>query len=165
MMKVLVDYPSEEEEFVIVERMTGLLAQVKVVADTEQLIGLQHQCEKVYVDPALIQYAVRLVTATRDPEKYGIHGIGKYIMYGASPRASIYLIVTARALAFLRGRTYAIPQDVTDMVLDVIRHRLVLSYEALSDAVTADAILHRILEHIPAPTPPLESHVSVDAES
>jgi MoxR-like ATPase len=160
-----VDYPSEEEEFVIVERMTGELPQVKPVVDTKQLLDLQRQCAKGYVDPALIQYSVRLVNATRDPEKYAVPGIEKYIMYGASPRASIYLIVTARALAFLRGRTYAVPQDVTDMVLDVIRHRLVLSYEALSDAVTADMILHKIMEHIPAPTPPLESHVDVNAES
>jgi len=86
-------------------------------------------------------------------------------MYGASPRASIYLIVCARSLAFLRGRSYVMPQDVVDVALDVIRHRLVLSYEALSDAVTSDMILHRILEHLPAPAAPLESHVTVSAES
>jgi MoxR-like ATPase len=165
MMKVLVDYPSEEEEFVIVERMTGILAPIKAVADTAQLIELQKESEKVYADPALMQYAVRLVAATRDPETYGIPDIAKYIMYGASPRASIYLIVCARSLAFLRGRSYVMPQDVVDVAPDVIRHRLVLSYEALSDAVTSDVILHRILEHLPAPAAPLESHVTVNAEA
>jgi MoxR-like ATPase len=165
MMKVLVDYPTEEEEFVIVERMTGMLAPIKAVANTEQLIELQKESEKVYADPALMQYAVHLVAATRDPETYGIPDIAKYIMYGASPRASIYLIVCARSLAFLRGRSYVMPQDVVDVASDVIRHRLVLSYEALSDAVTSDMILHRILEHLPAPAAPLESHVTVSAES
>jgi MoxR-like ATPase len=165
MMKVLVDYPTEEEEFVIVERMTGMLAPIKAVANTEQLIELQKESEKVYADPALMQYAVRLVAASRDPETYGIPDIAKYIMYGASPRASIYLIICARSLAFLRGRSYVMPQDVVDVAPDVIRHRLVLSYEALSDAVTSDAILHRILEHLPAPAAPLENHVTVSAES
>ncbi|UCF95858.1 MAG: AAA family ATPase [Spirochaetaceae bacterium] len=165
MMKVLVDYPTEEEEFVIVERMTGQLAAVSAVANTDQLIELQRESERVYADPALMQYAVRLVAASRDPETYGIPDIAKYIMYGASPRASIYLIVCARSLAFLRDRSYVMPQDVVDVVPDVMRHRLVLSYEALSDAVTSDMILHRILEHLPAPAAPLESHVSVGAEA
>jgi MoxR-like ATPase len=165
MMKVLVEYPSEEEEFVIVERMTGMLTPVRAVAHTEQLIELQRQSEKVYADPALVQYAVRLVAASRDPETYGIGDIAKYIMYGASPRASIYLIVCARSLAFLRGRGYVMPQDVVDVVPDVMRHRLVLSYEALSEAVTSDMILDRILEHLPAPAAPLENHVSVGAET
>ena len=161
MMKVLVDYPSEEEEFVIVERMIGAPPAARTVADMGRLMDLQRECVGVYVDPSLIQYAVRLVAATRRPDKFGVPDITKYIMYGASPRASIYLIVTARSLAFLRGRDYVVPQDVVDMVLDVLRHRLVLSYEALSDAVTADVILRRILEHLPPPAPPLEGHVVV----
>ena len=164
MMKVLVDYPTEAEETVIVERMTGALAPVRPVVAAADLIGLRHRCEQVYVDPSLVQYAVRVVTATRDPEKFGIKDTARYIMYGASPRASIYLIVTARALALMRGREYVVPQDVLDMTLDVIRHRLVLSYEALSEGVTEDMILHRILEHIPAPAEPMQSHVVVPAE-
>ena len=165
MMKVLVDYPTEEEEFVIVERMTGVMGSVNAVATTGQLVELQRESEKVYTDPSLMQYAVRLVAASRDPEAHGIPDIARYIMYGASPRASIYLIICARSLAFLRGRSYVMPQDVVDVVPDVMRHRLVLSYEALSDAVTGDAILHRILEHLPAPAAPLENHVSVGTES
>jgi MoxR-like ATPase len=86
-------------------------------------------------------------------------------MYGASPRASINLIITGRALAFIRGRNYVLPQDITDLALDVVRHRLVLSYEAVSDAVTSDMIIQRILEHIPAPVQPLQSHVNVNNRS
>ncbi len=164
MLKVLVDYPNETEEFVIVERMTGALAPVKPVVTTEQLIDLRRDTEKVYVDPSLIQYAVRLVTATREPDKLGVPEIAKYINYGASPRASINLIISGRALAFVRGRSYVVPQDIVDMVLDVIRHRLVLSYEAMSDGVTSDMILQRILEHVPMPAQPLQTHNTVNAE-
>jgi len=161
MMKVLVDYPSEEEEFVIVERVTGSFQNVNPVMTTEQLGALQRDCRKVYVEPALIQYAVRLSAATRDPERCGIKGIEKYLAYGASPRASIHLIEGARALAFLRARDYALPQDVTDLVPDVFRHRLVLSYEALAEGLTPDALIGRIMQHVRAPEKPLESHVSV----
>jgi MoxR-like ATPase len=165
MMKVLVGYPTDEEEFVIVERVTGESGSVAPVATTEQLMGLQRDCRKVYVDPGLIQYAVKLVTATRDPSKLGMGDIGHYITFGASPRATINLIETARALAFLRGRSYVLPEDVTDMAPDVLRHRLVLSYEALADAITADYLVNRILQHIAAPDKPLEAHVRVGAQS
>jgi MoxR-like ATPase len=110
----------------------------------------------VYVDPALIEYAVRMVTATRQPAEVGLKELDPYIMFGASPRASINLILTARALAFVRGRAYALPQDVRDMALDVIRHRLVLSYEALSDNVSGDMLLNQILDRIPMPEVPLD---------
>ncbi len=165
MMKVLVGYPTDEEEFVIVERVTGESGSVAPVATTEQLMGLQKECRKVYVDPALIQYAVKLVTTTRDPGRLGLGDISNYLTYGASPRATINLIETARALAFLRGRDYVLPEDVTDMAPDVLRHRLVLSYEALADSISADYIINRILQHIAAPDKPLESHVRVSAES
>jgi MoxR-like ATPase len=165
MMKVLVDYPSERDEFVIVERVTGTATQVTAVVTTEQLIDLRREAEKVYVDPSLIEYAVRLATATREPDKFGIPDIGKYIMYGTSPRASINLIITARSLAFVRGRSYVVPQDVVDMAMDVMRHRLVLSYEAMSDDISSDMILQRILERIPVPAQPLQTHVTVNSES
>lgn len=163
MMKVLVDYPTEQEEFVIVERMTGALNQVKPVVDTQQLISLRKEVEKVYVDPALIEYAVRLATATREPARFGIPEAAKYIMYGTSPRASINLIVTARALAFVRGREYVLPQDILDMAFDVMRHRLVLSYEAMSDGLTSDTILDRIIKNIALPSQPLQTHVNISA--
>lgn len=166
MMKVLVGYPSEEEEFVIVDRVTGVAEPgVAAVATTEQLSALQRDCRTVYVEPALIQYAVRLAAATRNPERYGLGELAKYLSFGASPRAPIHLIEGARALAHLRGRDYALPEDVTDLVLDVFRHRLVLTYEALSEAITADMLMLRIMQRIPAPEKPLEAHVRVAAGS
>jgi MoxR-like ATPase len=161
MLKVLVGYPNPTEEFVIVERMTGILQPVQRVLTTEQLLDLQQAADQVYVDPALIEYAVRMVTATRKPRDYGLDGLERYIMFGASPRASINLILTARALAFVRGRNYALPQDVLDMAFDVMRHRLVLSYEALSDNVTGDDLLRQILDRIPIPVVPLHEHADI----
>jgi MoxR-like ATPase len=161
MMKVLVGYPSEEEEFVIVERVTGAATAVAAVATTEQLSALQHECRTGFVDPSLTQYAVKLANATRDPERFGIKDLAKYLSFGASPRASIHLIEGARALAFLRGRDYVLPEDVTDMAPDVIRHRLVLTYEALADGITPDEIIKRVMQHVPAPAKPLETHVQV----
>ncbi len=158
MLKVLVGYPTTTEEFVIVERMTGALQTVQRVLDTERLITLQKEVDSVYVDPALIEYAVKMVTATREPQKHGLAELDQYITFGASPRASINLILAARALAFVRGRSYALPQDVRDMALDVIRHRLVLSYEALSDNVMPDELLNKILSRIPMPEVPLHEH-------
>jgi len=151
MLKVLVGYPSSTEEFVIVERMTGTLQAIQKVLTTEGLLSLQREADNVYVDPAVIEYAVRIVTATRQPGDYDLKELQRYIMFGASPRASINLILTGRALAFVRGREYVLPQDVLDMALDVIRHRLVLSYEALSDNITGDDLLKKILDRIPIP--------------
>jgi MoxR-like ATPase len=164
MMKVLVDYPSEEEEFVIVDRVTGAGSEVAAVASTEQLAALQAECRKVYVDPALTQYAVKLVSATRRCQQYGLRDIARYITFGASPRATINLIEGARALALLRGRDYALSDDVADLVPDVLRHRLVLSYEALSDGQSADALIGRIMQAVPRPEKPLEAHVRVAAQ-
>ncbi len=159
MLKVLVGYPSFTEEFVIVERMTGALQAVQRVLTTDQLLALQQEVDQVYVDPALIEYAVKVVGATRQPREVGLAELGPYITFGASPRASINLILTARALAFMRGRMYALPQDVRDMVHDVIRHRLVLSYEALSDNVSADDLLEQILARIPLPEVSAHEHI------
>jgi MoxR-like ATPase len=161
MLKVLVDYPNTTEEFVIVERMTGPLEPVQQVLSAENLLVLQKETDRVYVDPALIDYAVRLATATRTPRLYGMSELARYITFGASPRASINLILTARALAFVRGRNYALPQDVIDMARDVLRHRLVLSFEALSDNVTSDDLLGSILSLVPVPVVPLRERPGV----
>jgi MoxR-like ATPase len=161
MLKVLVGYPSTTEEFAIVERMTGPVEPVQEVLSLDDLLGLQREVDRVYVDPALYDYAVRLATATRTPRVYGMPELERYIMFGASPRASINLILTARALAFVRGRAYALPQDVLDMAHDVMRHRIVLSFEALSDDVTSDAVLSTILGRVPAPAVPLQEHSNV----
>ena len=158
MLKVLVGYPSTTEEFVIVERMTGALQDVQPVFGTEELMALQRQADSVYVDPALMEYSVKLVTATRQPEDWGLGDLTRYILFGASPRASINMIIAGRALAFVRGRDYALPQDVRDVALDVMRHRLVLSYEALSDNVQSDDILERLMEAVPMPEVPLREY-------
>jgi MoxR-like ATPase len=164
MLKVLVGYPSASEEFVIVERMTGVVPAAHQVLSTDGLLEMQQAADRVYVDPALYEYAVRLATATRDPEKHGLDELKRYITFGASPRASINLVLTARALAFVRGRDYALPEDVLDMALDVLRHRLVLSFEALSDDVTSDDLLRTILDRIPVPVVPLR-HGNVNASA
>jgi MoxR-like ATPase len=165
MLKVLVGYPSPTEEFVIVERMTGAWTEVQKVLTTDQLVELQKKTDQVYVDPALIEYAVKVVGATRNPKDVGLGDIQHYIMFGASPRASINLILTAKALAFVRGRAYVLPQDVLDMAMDVIRHRLVLSYEALSDNISSDDILKKIFDRIPLPVVPLHEHFNVHANA
>ncbi|NYI02536.1 AAA family ATPase [Cupriavidus plantarum] len=163
MMKVLVGYPSEEEEVVIVNRVTGPRINVGAIATPELLAELQDECRRVYVDPGLIQYAVRVVAATRKPSAYGLEDMDRYVTFGASPRATIGLIEGARALAYLRARHYALPEDVIDLVPDVLRHRLALSYEAMSDGITADQLIARILKVLPVPERPLESHVRAAA--
>ncbi len=151
MMKVVVDYPSPTEEFVIVERAIGPAPAGQPVLDLDQLAEMQARVERVYVDPALIEYSVRLANATRRPDELGLAKLGRYVTFGASPRASINLVLGARALAFIRGRDYALPRDLTDLALDIFRHRLVLSYEALTDDVSADAVLSEVLGAVPVP--------------
>ncbi|HEY5862432.1 MAG TPA: AAA family ATPase, partial [Casimicrobiaceae bacterium] len=111
MMKVLVGYPTEEEEFVSVERVTGPSHDVVPVATTDELATLQRECRSGYVDPSLMQYAVKLAAATRNPDRFGLKDFGKFLTFGASPRATIHMIEGAKALAFLRGRTYVLPED------------------------------------------------------
>ena len=155
MMKVLVGYPTDEEEFVIAQRVTGPRIDVNPVASMEQLAALQRECRQVYVDPSLVQYAVKLVTATRAPAEVGLKDLAPMITCGASPRATIGLIEGAKALAMMRGRTYALPEDMSDLVPDVLRHRLVLSYEALSEGLAADQVVLRIMAKVPPPPKPL----------
>jgi len=156
MMKVVVGYPSPTEEFVIVERAINPAAVIQAIIDPDRLVELQTEADRVYVDPSIIEYSVRLANATRDPASVGLSDLDRYVMFGASPRASINLVLAARALAYVRGRDYAIPSDLTELVLDIMRHRLVLSYEALSDDVTADDILSKILAALPAPDLPAD---------
>jgi MoxR-like ATPase len=154
MMKVVVDYPSPTEEFVIVERAIAPATPGQSVLDLARLAGAQARVEQVYVDPSLIEYAVRLAGATRRPAEVGLRELARYVTFGASPRASINLILAARALAFIRSRDYVLPQDVAELALDVLRHRLVLSYEALTDDITADAVLTWVLGALPVPEAP-----------
>ncbi|MEO7069805.1 MAG: MoxR family ATPase [Nostocoides sp.] len=151
MLKVIVGYPSATEEFVIVERMTQPLPTTQRVLSPEQLADFQKAVDSVYVDPSVISYAVQLATATRSPAAVGQSDLVRYVSFGASPRASINLVRAAKALAYLRGRTYALPVDARDLAGDVLRHRLVLSYEALADDVSADDILAPIIGAVRLP--------------
>jgi MoxR-like ATPase len=151
MLKVLIDYPSRTEEFVIVERMTAAYEPAGRALDGEQLIGLQRAADAVFVDSALVEYAVKLSNATRDLASVGLGELAPYVTYGASPRASINLILAGRALALVRGREYALAQDIQEIAHDVLRHRLVLSYQALGDGVAADTVIDRVLAAVPVP--------------
>ena len=151
MLKVLIDYPSPTEEFVIVERMTAAHDSAGRALDGEQLTALQRAADAVFVDSALVEYAVKLSNATRDLESVGLGELAHYVTYGASPRASINLILAGRALALVRGREYALAEDLKEIAHDVLRHRLVLSYQALGDGIGADAVIDRVLAAVPVP--------------
>jgi MoxR-like ATPase len=155
MLKTLVGYPTPSEEFVVVERMTSALEVTQRVLEPGQLVEFQKKADAVYVDPAVIEYAVRLATATRSPAGVGLPDLARYLSFGASPRASINLVLAGKALAFLRGRDFARPQDVRDLARDVMRHRLVLSYEALAEEIGPDDLLDPILEAVSMPDVPL----------
>ena len=150
MMKVVVSYPSSPEEHAIVERALEPPGPTQAMLTPEDLIRMQATARQVYVDPAVVDYAVRLVTATRAPGTVGLGELDRYVTYGASPRASIALVLGARALAFLRGRDYALPHDVRELTPDVLRHRIVLSYEALADDVDPDTVIAGVLGAVPA---------------
>ena len=151
MMKVVVSYPSSPEEHAIVDRALEPPGATQAMLTPEDLIRMQATARQVYVDPGVVDYAVRLVTATRAPGTVGLGELDRYVTYGASPRASIALVLGARALAFLRGRDYALPHDVRELTLDVLRHRIVLSYEALADDVDPDTVIAGVLGAVPAP--------------
>ena len=151
MMKVVVGYPSVTEEHAIVDRALREAEPVRAMLGPADLIVMQERAREIYVDPAVVEYAVRLVTATRRPSGAGLGDLQRYVSYGASPRASIALVSGARALAFTRGRDYVLPADVGELALDVLRHRLVLSYQALADDITADAVITRVLAAVAAP--------------
>ena len=151
MLKVLVDYPELADELMVVQRSLAGPAAVSEAVSAERLRELQTAAAAVYVDPAVTAYAVQLVLATRRPAEHGLAELERLIAYGASPRGSIGLIHAARALALLRGRRYALPQDVAELAPDVLRHRLVLSYEALAEERTADEIVRAVLAAIAMP--------------
>jgi MoxR-like ATPase len=151
MLKVLVDYPTGTEEFVIVERMVAGLETVHEVMTAQQLRDLQRAVRSVFVDPSLIEYAVAVSSATRNPSQIGLPNLSGYVTYGVSPRASINMIIAAQALALVRGRLYVLPEDVRTIAPDVLRHRLVLSYEALADNVTPQMVIEAVLRRVPVP--------------
>ena len=151
MMKVIVGYPSGPEEFAIVERSLLPAEESLAMITPAELLKMRDRVSKIYVDPAILDYSVRLVAATRSPASVGMGDMDRYVTFGASPRASIALVLGGRALAFLRGREYVLPHDLDEIALDVLRHRIVLSYEALADNVDSDTLLTRVLRAVRAP--------------
>ncbi|GAB1646182.1 AAA family ATPase [Krasilnikovia sp. MM14-A1259] len=152
LMKILVGYPTDAEEREIVYRMGVRAPEPNAVFTPEDLLGLQRRADQVFVHNALVDYAVRLVLATRAPAQHGMPDVAQLIQYGASPRASLGIVRATRALALLRGRDYALPQDLQDIAPDILRHRLVLSYDALADDIPADHIVARIMQSVPVPS-------------
>ncbi len=152
MLKVLVDYPETREEAVVVERSLEPPPVIRPVIGLDALVALQRSTTQVYVDPAVVDYAVALASATRRPAEVGLAELADYVSFGASPRGSIGLVHAARALALIRGRRYVVPTDVADLAKDVLRHRIVPSFTALADDVTPDALLDRIVPAVPVPS-------------
>ncbi|WP_431309127.1 AAA family ATPase [Gordonia prachuapensis] len=151
LFKVLVDYPSVEEEREIVYRMGNVPPSATPVLDPETMIRLQRTAANVFVHHALVDYVVRVINATRRPAELGMSDVAAWLSYGASPRATLGIVAAARALALVRGRDYVIPQDVVEIIPDVLRHRLVLSYDALADEVDADQVITRVLQTVGLP--------------
>jgi MoxR-like ATPase len=151
MLKILVDYPEHDEELTIVQRQLVPPPELRQALALEDLQALQRTVFDVYVDPAIVTYAVTLATMTREPGAHGLENIASYISYGASPRGPISLVQSARALALLRGRDYVVGKDLEELAKDALRHRLVLSYQALAEEVTPDSLLDRVVEALPMP--------------
>ena len=153
MMKLKLDYPSREEEEVILDRMLveKRLEEVHAVLDLEALLDLRRAADAVYLDPKVRAYILDLVTATRDPRAAGVGDLADLLAYGASPRATLFLARAAKGLALVRGRGWAQPEDVKDVAPDVLRHRLVPTYEAEAEEISTDEIVVRLLERIEVP--------------
>ncbi|PWD45051.1 ATPase [Gordonia paraffinivorans] len=151
LFKVLVDYPSVEEEREIVYRMGNVPPTASQVLDPAAMLRLQKNAANVFVHHALVDYVVRVINATRRPAELGLHDVASWLSYGASPRATLGIVAASRALALVRGRDYVIPQDVVEIMPDVLRHRLVLSYDALADEVDADTVITRVLQTVGLP--------------
>jgi MoxR-like ATPase len=151
MLKILIDYPEHDEELTIVQRQLVAQPQLREMLSLADLQALQAAVFDIYVDPAIVSYAVALATATRRPEAAGLVDLRGYVSYGASPRGPISVTQAARALALIRGRDYVTVDDVRALAKDALRHRLVLSYQALAEGVTPDAVLDRVLAAVPAP--------------
>jgi len=160
LMKIVVGYPTDAEEREIVYRMGVAPPEPAVVFSPSDLIALQCKADQVFVHNALVDYAVRLVVATRAPAQHGMPDVAQLIQYGASPRASLGIVRATRALALLRGRDYALPQDVQDIAPDILRHRLVLSYDALADDIPADHVVGRVMGTVPLPSVAPRQHAA-----
>jgi MoxR-like ATPase len=152
MLKLKITYPSREEELQILERMahTQAYPDIKPVVTTADILAARSVVDAIYLDDKVKQYIVDIVFATREPQAYKL-ALGDYIEYGASPRATIYLALAAKAYAFLRGRGYVTPQDVKSIGMDVLRHRVLVTYEAEAEEITAEDLIQRIFDYLPVP--------------
>jgi len=151
LFKVNVSYPSPEEEREIIYRMGVKPPEPKQILETGDLLRLQEVASNNFVHHALVDYVVRVVTATRHPEQLGMNDVKSWISFGASPRASLGIIAASRSLALVRGRDYVIPQDIVEVIPDVLRHRLVLTYDALADEISSEIVINRILQTVGMP--------------
>jgi MoxR-like ATPase len=151
MLKILVDYPSHDEELTVVQRSLEAPPELRQTLSLEELSALQAAARAVYVDPGLVSYSVSLASATRQPAAHGLAELEQYISFGASPRGPISLVNAGRALAFIRGRDYVIASDLEALAKDALRHRLVLSYQALAEEISPDALLDRVLATVLVP--------------
>ncbi|MGW0480966.1 AAA family ATPase [Nonomuraea sp. NPDC003214] len=151
LLKVDVGYPSESEELAIAYRMSVDPPVPQRVLDPDRLTELQRRADQVFVHHAVAEYAVRLVHATRAPDRYGLPGLGRHLAFGAGPRATLGLLAAGRALALMRGRSYVLPDDIRDLAPDVMAHRLVLSFDALADDVPPRSIVDQVLSAVPLP--------------
>jgi MoxR-like ATPase len=151
MLKVKVTYPWRNEESLIIDRITsGKMIELNAVATPAQILEMQQVVDRVYVDENIKKYVLDLVFATRQPKEFGLD-LDYLIEYGASPRASIYLVMTAKAFAFLNGRGFVTPDDIKAMVMDVLRHRILLTYEAEAEEVTSEEVVKKIMGAIYVP--------------
>jgi MoxR-like ATPase len=152
MLKVKIGYPNKKEEREIIERMAvvGFQPKASPALTAADILGLRGVVNEIYVDEKIKDYIVNIVFATREPKTYGLD-IRPYIQYGASPRASIYLVLAAKAYAFLRGRGYVTPQDVKSIGMDVLRHRVIVSYEAEADELTSEDIIQKVFDNVEVP--------------
>ena len=161
LMKIVVDYPSDNEELAILYRMGVRQPSARPVLSPEVLLALQDKARDVHVHHALAEYVVALVLATRDPERFGLPDVAAALQFGASPRATLGLVAAARALALLRGREYVLPGDIQELAVDVLAHRLVLSFDALAEGVSTESLVQRVLSTIPVPViAPLQQEVA-----
>jgi MoxR-like ATPase len=151
LFKINVGYPSPEEEREIIYRMGVKPPEPKQILETGDLLRLQEVASNNFVHHALVDYVVRVVTATRHPEQLGMNDVRSWISFGASPRASLGIIAASRSLALVRGRDYVIPQDIVEVIPDVLRHRLVLTYDALADEISSEIVINRILQTVGMP--------------
>jgi len=153
MLKLKIDYPNKEEELKIMKRMATTDKKINVapVVGPEEIIKARRTVDEIYIDERIEKYIIDVVFATRDPKSYRLNELTTLIQYGASPRASIYLSVAAKAYAFLQGRGYVVPQDVKTIGLDILRHRVIVSYEAEAEDKTSEDIIKRIFEEVRVP--------------